>query len=125
VIHVVVPAFNEAGNIELLLPAISGRFAALGEGHRIVVVDDGSTDGTADLCRTAAASGCPVEVISLGRNQGPGTAFRTGFLHVLQDAGTADLVVTLEGDQTSDPAILARMIRRAREEDDDIVLASC
>jgi dolichol-phosphate mannosyltransferase len=34
-------------------------------------------------------------------------------------------VITLEGDQTSDPAVLARMIRRSREEDDDIVLASC
>ena len=124
-IHVVVPAFNEAGNIEVLLPAISQRFQALGETHRIVVIDDGSTDETADLCRAAAAAGLPVEVISLGTNQGPGAAFRTGFLHVLKDAADTDLVVTLEGDQTSDPALLARMIRRAREEDDDIVLASC
>ena len=124
-IHVVVPAFNEAGNIEVLLPAISERFRALGEAHRIVVVDDGSTDATADLCRKAAAGGLSVEVISLGTNQGPGVAFRTGFLHVLKDAVETDLVVTLEGDQTSDPAVLARMIRRAREEDDDIVLASC
>ena len=124
-IHVVVPAFNEAGNIEVLLPSISKRFASLGEAHRIVVVDDGSTDATADLARATAVQGYPVEVLSLGRNQGPGAAFRTGFLHVLKDAGSADLVVTLEGDQTSDPAILARMIRRAREEGDDIVLASC
>ena len=124
-IHVVVPAFNEAGNIEVLLPAISQRFEALGEAHRVVVVDDGSTDATADLCRQAAATGLPVEVISLGTNQGPGVAFRTGFLHVLRDAAEPDLVITLEGDQTSDPAVLARMIRRAREEDDDIVLASC
>ena len=125
-IHVVVPAFNEAGNIEVLLPAISARFTALAEAHRIVVVDDGSTDGTAGLCRDAAArASLPVEVISLGANRGPGIAFRTGFLHVLKGAAASDLVVTLEGDQTSDPAILARMIRRAREEGDDIVLASC
>jgi dolichol-phosphate mannosyltransferase len=126
VIHVVVPAFNEAGNVEVLLPAISRRFTALGEEHRIVVVDDGSTDATASLCRAVATrDGLPVEVLSLGTNQGPGVAFRTGFNHVLETAAAADLVVTLEGDQTSDPAILARMIRRAREEDDDIVLASC
>lgn len=124
-IHVVIPAFNEAGNIEVTLPEISERFRPFIEGHRIVVVDDGSTDETAALCRQAAAQGTPVEVVSHGQNLGPGTAFRTGFLHVLKDALPSDLVVTLEGDQTSDPNILARMIRRAREEDDHIVLASC
>jgi dolichol-phosphate mannosyltransferase len=112
--------------VEALLPAISGRFTALGEEHRVIVVDDGSTDATAALCREVAARlRLPVEVLSLDRNQGPGIAFRAGFLRVLETAGPADLVVTLEGDQTSDTAILARMIRRAREEDDDIVLASC
>ena len=124
-IHVVIPAFNEAGNIEVTLPAVSERFRSFAEGHRIVVVDDGSTDATAALCRQAAAQGTPVEVVSHAQNRGPGAAFRTGFLHVLKDAAPSDLVVTLEGDQTSDPRILDRMVRRAREEDDHIVLASC
>jgi dolichol-phosphate mannosyltransferase len=125
VIHVVIPAFNEAGNIEVTLPAVSSRFASFAEGHRIVVVDDGSTDDTVALCRKVAREGTPVEVLSHGANQGPGAAFRTGFLHVLETAAADDLVITLEGDQTSDPAILSRMVRRAREEDDHIVLASC
>ena len=124
-IHVVVPLFDEAGNVDALIAQVRERMDALGEPWRMVAVDDGSTDGTAGLCRRAADGGAPVSVLAHGTNLGPGAAFRTGFLHVLGSAGPLDLVVTLEGDQTSDPRILPRMIRRLREEEDDIVLASC
>ena len=125
VIHVVVPMLDEAGNVDALLGQVRARIEPLGVPWHIVVVDDGSTDGTGDLCRRAAAAGMPVTVLAHAANLGPGAAFRTGFLHVLASAQPLDLVVTLEGDQTSDPAILPRMIRRVREEGDDIVLASC
>jgi len=90
-----------------------------------VVVDDGSTDGTGELCRRASTPASPVEVVSHRRNLGPGAAFRSGFLRVLEDADRLDVVVTLEGDRTSDTRILARMLHRVWEEGDDIVLASC
>jgi dolichol-phosphate mannosyltransferase len=66
-----------------------------------------------------------VEVVSHRENLGPGAAFRSGFLRVLEDAQPLDLVVTLEGDRTSDTRILMRMLHRVWEEGDDIVLASC
>ena len=124
-IHVVVPAYNEAGNVGALLEGIRERVEPLGLPHRIVVVDDGSTDGTADLCRKASEPDRPVEVLVHPRNLGPGAAFRTGFLHVLRGADPLDVVLTLEGDTTSDPAVLLRMLHRVWEEGDDIVLASC
>jgi dolichol-phosphate mannosyltransferase len=124
-LHVVVPAYNEAGNVDAFLRSIGERLLPLALPHRIVVVDDGSTDGTGDLCRQAAAAGAPVEVVTHPRNLGPGAAFRNGFLHVLRDAGPADVVITLEGDQTSDPRILLRLLHRIWEEGDDIALASC
>jgi len=125
VIHVVVPVFNEAGNAASLLAQIRERVEPFAQRWRIVVVDDGSTDDTVEEYARAAAAGAPVEVVRHERNLGPGAAFRTGFLHVLKTADPLDVVVTLEGDQTSDASILPRLLHRVWEEGDDIALASC
>jgi dolichol-phosphate mannosyltransferase len=125
VIHVVVPAYDEAENVLGMLEGVRERLEPLGLRYRIVVVDDGSRDGTGDRCRGASTPASPVEVVSHRENLGPGAAFRSGFLRVLEDADPLDLVVTLEGDRTSDPRILMRMLHRVWEEGDDIVLASC
>jgi dolichol-phosphate mannosyltransferase len=125
VIHVVVPAYDEAGNIRAAIEGIRERVEPLGLPHRIVVVDDGSTDGTAEAARGLSDAACPVEVLVHPQNLGPGAAFRTGFLHVLRGADPLDVVLTLEGDTTSDPSILLRMLHRVWEEGDHIVLASC
>ena len=124
-IHVVVPAYNEADNVEGMLAGIRERLAPLGQRCRIVVVDDGSSDATAELCRRASTPESPVEVVSHPLNRGPGAAFRSGFLRVLHDAHPLDVVVTMEGDRTSDPRILTRMLHRVWEEGDELVLASC
>lgn len=121
-IHVVVPVFNEAGNILAMIGQVRDRLDPLGLPYRIVIVDDGSTDGTAHVASDARR---PVTVVRHGVNEGPGAAFRSGFLQVLRAADPLDIVVTMEGDQTSDPRVLMRMLHRVWEEGDDIVLASC
>ncbi|MCU0241260.1 MAG: glycosyltransferase [Vicinamibacteria bacterium] len=124
-IHIVVPVYNEVDNINGLLDGIRERLAPLAERARLLFVDDGSTDATAERCRAASSAALPIEVVSHARNLGPGAAFRTGFLKVLEGAAPDDIVVTMEGDRTSDPLILGRMLRRLIEEGDAIVLASC
>ena len=120
-IHAVVPVLNEEPNIAGLVDRLKAAFQPFGP-YRVLFVDDGSTDRTVEVLK---GTGPEIETVSHPRNLGPGAAFRTGFTEVLKTLQPADLVVTLEGDGTSDLAILPRMLSRIRHEDDDIVLASC
>lgn len=124
-IHVVVPVYDEEPNVASMLEGLRERLDPLGVPYRVVVVDDGSSDGTAAAARAGSRRDAPLEVVSHERNLGPGAAFRSGFLRVLRDAGPQDVVLTLEGDRTSDPAVLPRLLQRIWEEGDDIALASC
>jgi dolichol-phosphate mannosyltransferase len=125
VLHIVIPVFNEEPNIDGLLEGVRERFDPLGVRYRVVMVDDGSSDGTVGKCRSASRPDSPITVVSHGVNRGPGAAFLTGFLEVLKDADPLDIVVTMEGDRTSDERIVTRLLHRIWEEGDDIVLASC
>jgi dolichol-phosphate mannosyltransferase len=118
---IVVPAFNEEANVPNLLRDLAAR-PELWEGGRIFLVDDGSSDGTVAAARAHQGS-LPLEVIELGRNQGPGRAFDEGFRRALAVAGPDELIITLESDTTSDLDALEAMLATARQ-GADIVLAS-
>lgn len=118
----VVPAYNEAENLPRLLADLESRPALFPEGSRLIVVDDGSADGTADLIESYTGP-LPVELVRLGRNQGPGAAFRAGFRAALDGLARDALVVTLEADTTSDLGALPTMLAEA-EAGADLVLAS-
>ena len=118
----VIPAFNEIDNLPRLLSDLEGRPTLFGEGSRVILVDDGSTDGTAEFAERYSGQ-VPLEVIRLGTNQGPGAAFRAGFAAALASSDREALVVTLEADTTSDLDVLPAMLECARK-DAELVLAS-
>jgi dolichol-phosphate mannosyltransferase len=120
---IVVPAYNEAANLPTLLENTARRMQALGRPFHIIIVDDGSRDGTPDVVRSHAAS-MPVEVVSHATNRGVAAVFRTGFERALEIAGPDDIIVTKEADNTSDPAILDRMLSGI-DGGKDVMLASC
>jgi len=118
----VIPAYNEEENLPRLLADFEDRPELFPPGSRVLIVDDGSADRTAEV--VAAYRGpVPVELLQLGQNQGPGAAFRQGFLAALDRCDDDALVITLEADTTSDLDALPEMIAEAGN-GSDVVLAS-
>ncbi|MBI2158861.1 MAG: glycosyltransferase family 2 protein [Candidatus Rokubacteria bacterium] len=75
---VVIPAFNEADRLPRYLDEVVGYFEGRGEPSEVIVVDDGSTDGTPEVVE--ARHHPSVRVLRLGRNSGKGAAVRAGML---------------------------------------------
>ena len=116
---VVLPAFNEAENIQELISKIGSTLSKTNFPHTILIVDDGSTDNTGDLAR-AEISRWPVEVISHDVNRGLGAAIQTGLTHA---AKTDGVIVTMDADNSHDPDIIPAMISRLND-GADVVIAS-
>lgn len=122
-LYVVIPVFNEAPNLTRLFDGlrVTERESA-GFDVYVVLVDDGSTDGTSDLAREASGE-IDLTVLRHETNRGPGNAFGTAFAHLASRIRQDDLVVTMEGDNTSRTELIAAMLRRI-EEGHDAVFAS-
>ncbi len=111
-ISLVIPVFNEKENIAPLMGHI--RAVLSGFRYEIVLVDDGSTDGTGkEIKRLAHAE---TKLVSLKRNYGQSAAMMAGI-----DAATGEFIATLDGDQQNDPADIPKMIRHLIDNDLDIV----
>jgi dolichol-phosphate mannosyltransferase len=119
-IRFVIPAYNEEQNIPNLLADLGPRARELGA--RIIVVDDGSTDGTLAALEEHGRD-LHLAVVRHETNQGLGTAINSGLRAALGEAQDDDAIVTLEADNTSDLDDLMRMLARY-EEGYDVVLAS-
>lgn len=101
---VVVPTYNEAENIEALLRQVHAALPAAG----ILVVDDGSPDGTADLVEKVGVElGC-VHVLRRHEKSGLGSAYRAGFRWGL--AAGYDACVEMDADFSHDPAALPALV---------------
>lgn len=104
-VWVVLPTYNERENLERIAEAI---LAALPEAS-LLVVDDGSPDGTGALADTLAAREPRVSVLHRAGKEGLGVAYRDGFRWVLERPG-ARAVVQMDADFSHDPADLPRLL---------------
>ncbi len=122
-LYIVVPVFNEAPNLERLFDGLrAAAREAVDFRVAVVLVDDGSTDDTPELAR-AVAAGIDLTVLVHDTNRGPGHAFGTAFEYLAPRIASDDLIVTMEGDNTSRTELIAAMLRRV-EEGHDAVFAS-
>ena len=116
-VWLVLPTYNEAENLE---PLVLAARPQLPSGSRILVVDDGSPDGTGEIADRLAAEGDDVDVLHRPDKQGLGPAYVAGFRHAL--AGGARLVVQMDADFSHDPADIPALLAAAAEA--DLVLGS-
>ncbi len=111
-VAVVMPAMNAARTLERTVSAIPRGCV-----DRIILVDDGSTDGTVELARTL-----PLQVVWHPHNVGYGGNQKTCYLQALQQ--DADVIVMLHPDGQYEPTVIPDMIRPIQEGAADLVLGS-
>jgi len=109
-LSVVVPVYNEEDNAEPLVRRIAEAVRPLGLPCEIVIVDDGSSDGTLAQLRGLVAQVPELVVVALRRNFGQTLALQAGL-----DRAQGDVIVTMDGDLQNDPQDIPRLLERLGE----------
>ena len=105
---VIVPALDESENLQILVPMIEAELVGMSPGSKVLVVDDGSSDGTSGVVEAMAQRSDRVGLLTLGRNFGKATALQRGF-EVALSAG-AQHVAMMDADGQDDPKELPRLV---------------
>jgi glycosyltransferase involved in cell wall biosynthesis len=109
-LSVVVPLFNEAEGLPLLVEQLLAVLRPLGQSFELVLVDDGSRDETAAVLERLSGQVPELVAVLLRRNYGQSAAMAAGF-----DASRGEVIVTLDGDLQNDPADIPLLLERLEE----------
>jgi dolichol-phosphate mannosyltransferase len=104
-ISVVIPVYNEEENLPLLAAEVQGAMRSFGRPYEVIYVDDGSTDGSAEVLLGLAREDPAVRVVHQRRNSGQTAALDAGFR-----LARGAIVVTLDSDLQNDPADIPRLL---------------
>jgi glycosyltransferase involved in cell wall biosynthesis len=104
-VSIIVPVFNEAPNLEPLVERIAKVMGSSGRSYELIVVDDGSVDGSRDLLLSLKPAHPQLKIVFLRRNYGQSAAMTAGFDH-----SQGDVVVTMDGDLQNDPLDVPHLI---------------
>jgi len=116
-LSIVIPMYQEVDNVAPLLARVHDALSGYAHPWELILVDDGSRDGTsARLVEEAASYGPHVRVIRFRRNYGQTAAMQAGF-----DAARGALIATLDGDLQNDPADIPRMVDELVTRDLDLL----
>ena len=116
-ISVVIPVYNEAENVRELVDRVGAALVPTGRSFELVIVDDGSKDGTRAILQSLAAERDWLRPLALIRNYGQSTALQAGFDHA-----RGEFIVTLDGDLQNDPVEIPRLVEMLeRDPDIDVV----
>ncbi len=119
-LSVVIPAYNERDTVENLLARVAGAPLPAGMELEMVVVDDGSSDGTRELLRELEAKADPpFRLIEHPENRGKGAALRTGF-----EQAAGDVVLVQDADLEYNPRDYPVLLQPILEDEADVVYGS-
>ena len=109
-ISIVIPLYNEARNVPILLERIGAAMAKLGTDYEVLCVNDGSTDTTEDAAREVAQKDARVKLINLRRNTGQTAAMMAGIDH-----SRGHVIVPMDGDLQNDPNDIGVLLAKLDE----------
>lgn len=112
-ISIVIPVYNERENLDALVREVGDAMAASKDSFELILVDDGSSDGSAGQMAKLAQGTTWLKCVYLIRNYGQSTALQAGF-----DAAEGEFIVTLDGDLQNDPADIPALIDLLRSRPD-------
>ena len=115
-ISVVLPVYNEAGNLETFIPELSAALRALNRSYEIIAVDDGSTDASLATLHRLKQDEPRLRIVRFRRNFGQTAAFAAGF-----DLARGVNVITMDADGQNDPADIPRLLEVMETGEYDIV----
>jgi glycosyltransferase involved in cell wall biosynthesis len=104
-LSIVIPVYNERDNLEPLLREILASLGGLGRTYEVLMVDDGSTDGSEEVLRRLKAGHPCLRVVRFARNAGQTAAMDAGFRRA-----RGDVIVTLDADLQNDPVDIPRLL---------------
>ncbi|MCL4499422.1 MAG: glycosyltransferase [Chloroflexi bacterium] len=121
-IYYAIPAYNEEDNLDLLVGMIASAMEEAKLEYKIVVVDDGSTDQTAAIIERLSKQ-YPIVALANERNMGLGKTLGKALRKASELSHPGDVVVTMDGDATHDPAYVPALVRRIND-GADVAIAS-
>lgn len=109
-ISIVVPVYNEQENVESVYSGIRSALQNMNLSFEIIMVDDGSSDGSYRLLLMLASEDASLKVIRFRRNFGQTAAMAAGF-----DYAKGNIIIPMDGDLQNDPADIPRLIEKINE----------
>ena len=110
-LFVLLPAYNEEDSVQALIPKIFAALTSVPYDVRVVLVEDGSTDQTAQRVRELQRT-YPIEVITHRLNRGLGETIRDGIEYCVRQGGPGDVVVRLDCDDSQDPEVIPSLVEK-------------
>ena len=116
-ISIVAPVFNERDNLNEVISSVLKVMKAQNQTFELIIIDDGSTDGSEKLLTAAVDNHLELRVLRLSRNFGQTAAIQAGF-----DIAKGKYLVTLDSDLQNDPKDITKLIKKLKEENLDLVV---